>query len=60
MGKEPKRKSKPNKKSQRDRFIETARILETDESGKSFANAVKRILPPRAARRNKSGSKKPV
>ncbi len=34
-------------KTQSERFIETARILGVDESGKEFERALKKILPPR-------------
>ena len=43
-------KKKPKKeksKSQRERFIETARELESDESGASFDSAFQKILAPR-------------
>jgi hypothetical protein len=45
----PKRKSPRNTdKEQSERFIETARKLEADESGKRFERAFKRILPKRS------------
>lgn len=41
----PKRAEKLSQKEQSERFIETARALESDESGDSFTRAVRRILP---------------
>ena len=41
------RRKKPDKeteKSQRERFIETARELDTDESGREFERAIQRII----------------
>ena len=56
MGKKPKRapdKKRSGKappvakaKSQRERFIEKAREIEADESGKAFERAFKKIIPP--------------
>jgi hypothetical protein len=41
----PKRKSPKNTdKAQSERFIETARKLESDESGKFFERAIKKIV----------------
>lgn len=40
------KKAKPlSQKEQSERFKETARELEADESGKSFEDAVGRVLP---------------
>ena len=44
-------KPKPDDKSQKERFIETARELEADESGKAFDRAFKRIVPPKRCRK---------
>ena len=49
----PKRKSPRNTdKEQSERFIETARKLGVDESGDSFENAIKRVVPRREPRRS--------
>jgi hypothetical protein len=57
MAEKPKRKPKPTRKmtkaEQSERFKETARKLEADESGQAFARAIERILPPAPMRRNK-------
>ena len=37
-------------KSQSERFIETARMLGVDESGKEFDRALKKIIPARRQR----------
>ncbi len=39
----PKRKEEQPEKSQRERFIETAREVEVDESGEAFERAIKKI-----------------
>lgn len=45
----PAKKPPPqNEKSQKQRFIETARELGADESGKEFDKAVKKIVRPRS------------
>ncbi|MEQ3747606.1 MAG: hypothetical protein ABNH53_15390 [Henriciella sp.] len=42
----PAKKPRPKgEKPQRDRFIETAKELEADESGKKFEKAVELMLP---------------
>jgi hypothetical protein len=38
---------KAKEKSQRERFIETARVVGFDESGKEFERALIRIVPPK-------------
>jgi hypothetical protein len=38
-------------KTQHQRFVETAKALEVDESGKAFERVMKVIAPPKAARR---------
>lgn len=47
-GKKPagKKGKKLSQKEQSERFIETARELGVDESGKSFEELAKRIFPP--------------
>jgi hypothetical protein len=40
-----KKKQKPDDKEQSQRFVETARELEADESGKSFDKALKNVVP---------------
>ena len=37
-------------KTQHERFVETAKSLEVDESGKAFERAMKVIAPPKAPR----------
>jgi hypothetical protein len=39
-------------KTQSERFIETARILGVDESGKEFERALSKIAPPSKKRRS--------
>jgi len=39
--------SKSQEKTQSERFIETAREIGVDESGKEFERALKRVVPPR-------------
>jgi hypothetical protein len=42
------KKAKPlSQKEQSERFKETARRLEVDESGGAFERAMKRVLPPK-------------
>lgn len=50
QGEKPKAGSskKMTKKEQSERFIETARKLEADESGEAFERAVRTIAKPRA------------
>lgn len=54
----PKQKKglKPDK-SQRERFVETARNAEADESGIPFERALKKIVPPKSAKPSKSKSR---
>ena len=41
----PKKKSRdPNEKPQSERFVETARELEVDESGKDFDRAFRKVV----------------
>lgn len=51
MGSKPKARSptKPPKKekTQRERFIETARAIGVDETGKEFERALTKIVPPK-------------
>lgn len=48
MAKKPKAKKKPDK-PQSERFKETARALEADESGNLFERMFKKIVPPKKA-----------
>jgi hypothetical protein len=48
MGKAAKKKA-PDK-SQKERFIKTARELGVDETGKTFERALKKIVPRKRAR----------
>jgi hypothetical protein len=41
------RKRKPDNPEQFERFVETARKLGVDESGRAFAQAFEKIVPPR-------------
>lgn len=41
-------------KSQRERFIETAREIEADESGQFFENAFARLVPRKASSKDDS------
>lgn len=53
-----KRKAPSSQKSQsqKQRFIETAKKLGVDESGKSFEKAFAKIVPPKKASGQKSSS----
>ena len=42
-----KRTLKEKKKTQSERFIETARLIGADETGSSFENAFRKIIPQR-------------
>ena len=39
-------KKHDDEKTQKERFIETARELEADETGEAFERALKKIMPP--------------
>jgi hypothetical protein len=39
--------TKAKSQSQKERFIETARKLEADESGKKFESAFVKLIPPK-------------
>lgn len=43
----PKTEKPTREKSQRERFIETARALGVDETGEEFERALEKIAPPR-------------
>lgn len=45
--KRPAKTAKKKAKTQRERFIEAARSIGVDETGKEFDGALKRIVPPR-------------
>lgn len=47
MAAKPRRKGKLTDKEQSERFKETARMLETDETGMVFDLAFRRLLPPK-------------
>jgi hypothetical protein len=51
------RKYEPDDKEQSARFVEVARSLESDESGKIFDRVVKKIIP--RARRQRYRQKSP-
>ena len=40
-----KKKPEPDDKEQSARFVETAKALESDESGKTFERALRKIVP---------------
>lgn len=49
------KKAKPlSQKEQSERFKETARKLEADESGKPFERALKKIVPPKQGQKPRS------
>jgi hypothetical protein len=51
----PKKKSRDSPEKQSQRFVETARKLEADESGKAFERAFKKLVSvPPAARIRKT------
>lgn len=53
-----KRSRKPKDAKQSKRFVDTARELEVDESGKAFERALGAVLPtPKATRSRPSGKK---
>ncbi len=54
--KAPKPKAPEKEKSQRERFIETARAVGVDESGREFDRALARLVPSRAKVERASGS----
>ncbi len=61
MALRPKGSSKPKSQKNVDdeqsrRFIETARALGVDETGKEFEAAFSKIVPPRRKKRNKSAT----
>jgi hypothetical protein len=52
-GRPAKAATKTREKSQRERFIEAARIAGVDETGAEFELAVTRLLPPKRATRSR-------
>lgn len=53
MAKNP--KTEPDDPAQSKRFVETAKALASDESGKSFVRAFKKVVPrPSKAKRQKA------
>lgn len=56
----PKKAAQPTK-SQRERFMETARDVEADESGKTFERTFKKLIPPKKAKpSNRRSRSKPL
>lgn len=55
----PKKKSKDTPAAQSRRFVETAKALRVDESGKAFESALGVVIPKPSARRSRPSSKKP-
>jgi hypothetical protein len=54
----PKKKKRDSPAKQSQRFVETARALESDESGKAFDLAMSEVLPkPKAARSRPSAKR---
>ena len=52
----PAKKPPPkDEKPQRERFMEAAKDVQADESGKEFERAVKKVVPPA-----KSGARRPA
>ena len=49
-----KRKHEPDDAKQSARFLEDARRLDVDESGKSFERVLKKIVPANKVKRKKS------
>lgn len=47
----PKAKKKLSQTEQSKRFVETAKMLVSDESGKSFEKAMKAISPPQKGKK---------
>lgn len=52
--KKPPAKKARNEKPQRERFIEAARAVGVDETGKEFERALVRIIPPKTAASSRS------
>jgi len=50
------RERPPDDKAQSERFVETARQLGTDESGKTFERAFRKVVPSKRTRRKASSS----
>lgn len=55
----PKKKLKDTPAAQSKRFVETARALDCDESGKSFERALDVIIPKPKVVRSRPSSKRP-
>ena len=53
-----KRKHEPNDPKQSARFVEDARRLGVDESGKSFERAIKKVVPKKPVAKKKRASAK--
>jgi hypothetical protein len=61
MGKKPKARrdmgddrGESEQKTQSERFIETARKIGVDETGKEFKHAIARVIPPRRSGKTKN------
>jgi len=54
-GKRPKRKTEPDDPVQSARFIEAAKSLGVDESGKAFKRALDAVLPKKTGRKKTKG-----
>jgi hypothetical protein len=59
MAQKPKARGAPNKrgaaakqKAQSERFIEAARMIGVDESGKDFERALNKLVPPSGRKRS--------
>ena len=52
---EPKAKKPTREKSQRERFVETARAIGVDETGAEFERALEKIAPPKPRNQRKQG-----
>ena len=55
----PKNKSKDTPEAQSRRFVETAKALDVDESGKAFERALNIVIPKQKVVRSRPSSKKP-
>lgn len=51
----PKKKSKDTQEAQSRRFVETAKALDADESGKSFKKLINKLIPKASVSPKSSG-----
>jgi hypothetical protein len=49
-----KKKTKEKKKPQSERFVEAARSIGVDETGREFGTALKKIVPPKLGKKKES------